>query len=1112
MKGHLLGDRTVAALKDLLRRQGRAARNTILRRGGGAHAPLALPKLAKTLEPIGHDTSGRAALYRGEQGSETDSQRELTVWNKFEPLSADQWITVVHTGAGWYVTGRPNPATLLVMFRLTSDLPLGGSGSARVERWNNTDWEDDPDQEPITVYDSRRIAFDATVDDLGVAWFNTSSSRHEVITIKQFPYVPFYLNANLAEGGTASAQRLEFDGANWSPGAEAITVDDSFLRLGPAAAQTRGLALRLNVTSFGGADHYFVTQLDSAATQLIMFRLSADIAIRGSAAATVIQSWDDVAGEWIDGQADPIEVFDSRGLGPARQEDLGIAWLNLESGRYEIITLPRTTIGFELYNNLSRGGTANASLLDWGNWASSGTADILVDDSFLKLGPAGAGRRGVALVLPDPLGGQQYFVLGLDQSNGHDFCFFQLQAPLSRGGQAAAKKYQAVNQGGTWQYQLSSQTITVHDDSNYEGPAPAGIEGWAWLDPTMDDGRWQVIKLFQERLRLVKLADNLQRGGQADADLYNWDEISSDWEVERQITVTDPAQIGPMPTDRFAWALYSYRSKRYELVSPRDVSLEQVRFDGELAKGETGDPVPFRFRRWDDQAADWITTAETGEAFDPARQGPVQDGDRGWVMYDQAAAAYVIVSVERAGVYWARATQNWTNVSGNGSFVACETVADRDGAPLANPRSVTVYLPRHGFGDPNVRTNDVIGYQVDDQGEAICVTDYMDDKIGTIKMWSGDPQQVGRGWRIYATATGRFPVGVVTDDPDIPAVAPGATGGLKKHKHKYREQGIKTDPTELTIDDHPSFYTAGTSLSIPPVDNVVTSTVSLTVGTSPPVEATISGTTESVDLHVYPHADYETLPTALQVLHSGEPIVTSATDLIVQAAGSTSATGTITGSGTIPTTAVAQETSVLEHADHYHTVSISPGAPYNVGSTYTPAAPNSYGTSGHIDVGTGATGPQYHQVINPLHSHQVNASQIAQNLSIGNITIPGHTHEIAPNPHYHFVILPPLTIYPSPHVHGLPTLEHTLVPNPHYHLFENASVTIPGHTHDIAPNPHYHFVTLPTLTIDPNPHDHWVPSLPHVLNPNPHRHDLPDSPEELHIPPFFGVYFIERFE
>jgi hypothetical protein len=523
------------------------------------------------------------------------------------------------------------------------------------------------------------------------------------------------------------------------------------------------------------------------------------------------------------------------------------------------------------------------------------------------------------------------------------------------------------------------------------------------------DGRVEIVSTQSpSNLTRFYLNGDLARGESASAQVLEWD--GALWQPGSEtIEVFDSSKIGPAKATGVGVCYLSPESQRYEIITLEESAnqFEMIYLNANLPLSGSASA---QIEEWNGSL--WLPNSDPAiTVFDSRRLGPAQATDVGIAWHNPNSNRYELVTLQRrpAEVRWAVAIANWVNQPGNDSYVTCHQAADKDGTleldDQQQPIPITVYLPRHGFGDPNVRAEDVIGYMLDGDGLAVCVTDYMDDKIGTIKMWIGDEEDVGRGWRIYATAEGRFPVGVTTSDEDIPATTPGATGGQKKHYHKYREAGLKTDPTELTIEDHPSFYTAGAELSIPPVDELVTTAVNLT--------------TES--------------------------------------AGSTNATGTITGSGTVPTTAVAQETSVLEHADHYHTVSISPGAPYNVGSTYTPAAPNSYGTSGHIDVGTGATGPQYHQVINPLHSHQVNASQIAQNLSIGNITIPGHTHEI-------------------------------------------------------APNPHYHFVTLPTLTINPNPHDHWVPSLPHVLNPNPHRHDLPDSPEERHIPPFFGVYFIERFE
>jgi len=145
-------------------------------------------------------------------------------------------------------------------------------------------------------------------------------------------------------------------------------------------------------------------------------------------------------------------------------------------------------------------------------------------------------------------------------------------------------------------------------------------------------------------------------------------------------------------------------------------------------------------------------------------------------------------------IKWAIATADWVNVEPgtehNACYVPCNPCDDRKGTNPDTGTNFNVYLPRTGDQDPNVRgpspgPADVIGYIINGEGDRICVTDYLDDKIGTIKMWNvGDddgPTGIPRGWEELTYLRGRFPAGHFQGDDDFGTK--GGTGGDKSHSH-----------------------------------------------------------------------------------------------------------------------------------------------------------------------------------------------------------------------------------------------------------------------------------------------------------------------------------------
>jgi len=132
---------------------------------------------------------------------------------------------------------------------------------------------------------------------------------------------------------------------------------------------------------------------------------------------------------------------------------------------------------------------------------------------------------------------------------------------------------------------------------------------------------------------------------------------------------------------------------------------------------------------------------------------------------------------------------NASEMEYNGTYVV--TVTGNDTFTYTFPGSatspatgaITAKGGRYPDQDPNVRIGDVIAYMMDANGDRVCVSDYMDDPIGTVKIWT-DIANVPAGWQVCDGTNGtpdmrgRFVVGQKDGDDDF--VMPGGTGGGKQ--------------------------------------------------------------------------------------------------------------------------------------------------------------------------------------------------------------------------------------------------------------------------------------------------------------------------------------------
>jgi len=161
---------------------------------------------------------------------------------------------------------------------------------------------------------------------------------------------------------------------------------------------------------------------------------------------------------------------------------------------------------------------------------------------------------------------------------------------------------------------------------------------------------------------------------------------------------------------------------------------------------------------------------------------------------------------------WARATDNWHNASGHGSYVDCRPCADAAGTDPDADILLRIYLPHAAGTDPNVETGQVVGYIAASDGVHVAVTGYLDAAIGTIRMWSIDTGDPPAGWtECDATGDGNvtglagtFPVARKTDDDDFDTV--GATGNIGQKSHYHGLNKDATPPAVAYVDIEEGSY------------------------------------------------------------------------------------------------------------------------------------------------------------------------------------------------------------------------------------------------------------------------------------------------------------------
>ena len=455
-----------------------------------------------------------------------------------------------------------------------------------------------------------------------------------------------------------------------------------------------------------------------------------------------------------------------------------------------------------------------------------------------------------------------------------------------------------------------------------------------------------------------------------------------------------------------------------------------------------------------------------------------------------------------AELQWVRTITNWQFNSGDWKVEA----KDIDDTPERTGTNVTgssfdIYIPPVVDGHPNLVSGINICYMIDGDGQKICVSDVLDAKIGSVRMWCGAEAAVPSGWAKMdgiANAVGNGGSGLsmldgesrrrfarhADNDGEI-----GNTGGNESHDHTEHDAG--------DIDDHGPLDTGKTGIGwTTPTGGTHEHTISGdgghshtadTCGTG--ISGTIaSGATDSNFTGIGNHTGEQTCTDGNHVhsvttgegghshsinegaadipSHAGD--VTASSVVNQHDSGSISSTGghshtTCSGAADIQdhsglaaathaTDITINDTVAGENTDddpyeHVHTLDIDyTGIDEGEGDTINAV------TGVSVEAAWNAASPG---VPHDAHTHAVSDGGHAHNLPTMTHTDDGHCHSIAAS---------------GSHDHETPALTH----DPHCHSFSTLTHADNGHTHTMpSGGTHSHSITGDAT------HNHAIPELEH---------------------------------
>ncbi|HVU87354.1 MAG TPA: hypothetical protein VHD36_08530 [Pirellulales bacterium] len=731
----------------------------------------------------------------------------------YDPLAKDVAAKLLKEGAWvlatfdadtgrWQIVRDPFPGTQLVRFKLTATLTLGGSATATIRKWDPTAGGGAGayvDGDTITVKDYFGALGDpgewqAPSGYYGYAVKLTDLDEYQILYMEhQAEFAAFTLTANMSAGSAAATFDSFWMGRNTA--SETLVYDRQNLA---ASARSGDKGIACWDSKLGRYEIIWMGR--GAPSDPVLFYLN-DALTRGGSAAATIRQWNGGAGTW-DATGASITVYDSSNLVASGVtlpiSTLGVCFLSSQSGRYEIIAVPGAAgaqiVRFKTTAPLTLGGSCTANVQTWdaGTSAYVDGDTITVVDFYGSLGRRGAwqapsGYYGFALKLPDK---DEWQILTMEKVALFATATLSENMGATTAGQAAAS-FSGSNK--FWQGQDTAGAAVVYDPVGIWSALPSGSSVVVCYDD--NEQKYKIIDApGQGSLVRVKLTAPLAVGGTAAAVIRTWDGAA--YNDGAAVTVHDYAQRFSGPTGALGYA--APLDGRYELVFLCGPAL-LVQATLTEAMGATTAH----------QAA--ATTVDYAQGSDPGASVTVTDplhiydsltsGKSVLACWNDRDAAYEIVDAPQSGgaVSWARTyaahTLDTTSKS-NAHYVECQAVDnfDGDGYDSGSPH-FHVFLPSPSTAtDPNVEAGVIIGYTVDEDGNAVCVTGYLDDARGMLKTWSGAAADIPHGWQLCDGSNGtpdlrgRFilgaqPGGSIPFDDDGDSNNVGETGGTLKHTH-----------------------------------------------------------------------------------------------------------------------------------------------------------------------------------------------------------------------------------------------------------------------------------------------------------------------------------------
>ncbi len=767
----------------------------------------------------------------------------------------------------------------------------------------------------------------------------------------------------------ATRLRLDSDDQYAAQSPQDVTLYDPLAKSNSAPHLAEGDWVLATFDADAGRWH--VVRSPANNSRIVRFRLSSTLDLGGSAPA-VIRKWDPAAGggsgAYVDG--DTITVKDYFGaLGDpgewqAPNGYYGFAVKLTDLDEYQILYMEHQAayVAFTLTSDIS-GGEATADFDSFWAGRNVGTATNVFD----RTGNWSSGKNGQKGIACWDSKEEEYVILALGKP-AQELVLFYLDEDLEQfsGADATLRRWVGAN----WVADAGDAEVW---DSSGLGPALQGDVGVAFLSSA--SGRYEIITLQRRDIPRVvrfKLYEALTLGGNALAKVQTWGGAA--YADGDEITVVDwygfLGRRGAFqaPSGFYGYAIRLPDKDEYQILElERQALFAEVHITEDMGHTTPGQASASFDTFWEGQS-----TAGAATVFDTrGAYGAAKSGDKFLVVWDSHDAQYKIADGKPgagSAIRYAKTYDSHTlaaDSKSNDHYVECQACDDITGAGYdSGSEHFNVLLPSPSAAtDPNVESGVVIGYTIDDAGNRVCVTGYLDDARKTLKLWHGDVADIPHGWTLCdgtsgtPDLSGRFVIGGQTGgsgplDDDGNSNDFGETGGRLKHKHAAHQPAATTSAA-----------------------------VNVTSVASTAVNALIKPTALSVQTVMTgsPIATGTTLPTKLEALN------------------------------VLPVYTVV-ETSLT--ADHHHEIDVfeeDTKKDSEFGVTYRVIAANSdpITTSTNIPSGSGLIQP------NP-HTHDLDIDSSDARV------------DIDPNPHVHGAILPvsgitfsPDIVTPNPHNHDI---------------------------------------------------------------------------------------------